>query len=911
LVILLVAALLFTISTQQKPIDFNAEVKPIFNKKCITCHGGVRRKSGFSLLFRSDALGKTESGKPAIVPGDPDRSEMIRRIGLKDPEDRMPYKHEPLSKEEIGILKQWIREGAKWGDHWAYLPVKPIEVPKSKPGFFGLVPSVQPDWIKNDIDYFIWEKLHKEKILPSSESDKATLLRRVCLDITGLPADENIANAFLTDSSSNAYEKLVDAELCSPHFGERWAAMWMDLARYADTKGYERDANRNIWRYRDWLISSFNEDKSYDRFLMEQIAGDLLPDPTDEQLIATAFHRNTMTNDEGGTENEEFRTAAVLDRVNTTWEAIMGTTFGCVQCHSHPYDPFRHEEYYKFMAFFNDSRDEDSYADYPLLRHFNSRDSLSLQFIDEWMNKNGSAKEAKEVTMFLKTWQPSINSLQADKFVNSELADTKWLILRNHAISRLSHVDLDKRNLLIYRYAGLVKGGIWTIHLDNANGPVLKTILVDTLKKGEDWEIAQTTIPVTNGIHDLYFTYVNQNLKTPDESGLEFDWFYFTKSLPGKGKPGYDAIQKSYWSLLKAEMSTTPIMMENPPDMHRSSFVFERGNWLVHGAKVEPDVPHSLSPLSVNAPRNRLGLALWLTSKENPLTARTIVNRLWEQLFGNGLVETLEDLGTQGAAPTHPELLDWLSWMLMNDYHWSIKKLLKEILMSATYRQDSKVKPELLEKDPFNKLYARGARVRLSAEQVRDQSLSVSGLLSQKMYGPSVMPYQPGGIWLSPWNGEDWKQSINENQYRRALYTYWKRTAPYPSMMTFDGVAREVCTARRIRTNTPLQALVTLNDSTYLNAARHFAYRMQEYGGNSIKEQISKGYERMMYKPISVTKLTTLENLYLESLSHFRYQKDKTCELIGEMNEHNNPETAALVVVANAMLNLDEWITKN
>jgi len=331
----------------------------------------------------------------------------------------------------------------------------------------------------------------------------------------------------------------------------------------------------------------------------------------------------------------------------------------------------------------------------------------------------------------------------------------------------------------------------------------------------------------------------------------------------------------------------------------------------VKGKVVEPDVPHSLNPMPAGVPHNRLGLAMWLTDKQNPLTARTIVNRLWEQLFGYGLAETLEDLGTQGIAPTHKELLDYLSYKLMNDYQWSIKKLLKEIVMSATYRQDSKTNAELLEKDPFNKFYARGSRVRLSAEQVRDQALVISGTLSEKMLGPSVFPFQPKGIWLSPWNGQDWEISKGENQYRRALYTYWKRTASYPSMITFDAASREVCTARRIRTNTPLQALVTLNDSSYLDMARHFAYRMQKEAGSDVEKQISKGYEMAMYKPITANKLQALKKLYGDAYTKMKNDKDKTCEIIGEMNEHDNPETAALVVVANAMLNLDEVITKN
>lgn len=323
-----------------------------------------------------------------------------------------------------------------------------------------------------------------------------------------------------------------------------------------------------------------------------------------------------------------------------------------------------------------------------------------------------------------------------------------------------------------------------------------------------------------------------------------------------------------------------------------------------------PAVPHSLNPLPRNAPNNRLGLAIWMTSKKNPLTARTMVNRVWEQLFGTGLAETLEDLGTQGIPPTHKDLLDWLSWTFMNDYKWSPKKLMKEIMISATYRQDSKVSAESLEKDPMNKWYERGARVRLSAEQVRDQGLCVSGLMNEKMFGPSVFPYQPKGIWLSPWNGAYWEKSQGDDQYRRALYTYWKRTAPYPSMMTFDGTAREVCTARRIRTNTPLQALVTLNDSAYIAMARYFAFRMQKASMDP-KEQISKGYEMALYKAISDSKLSVLVNLYNESLQKFKRDKDKTCEMVGQNDQHNNPETAAMVVVANAILNLDEVITKN
>ncbi|HEX5151288.1 MAG TPA: DUF1553 domain-containing protein [Parafilimonas sp.] len=911
-VAILLAITAFTITTSHKEIDYSTQVKPIFNKKCISCHGGVRQQSNFSLLFREEALKKCKSGKYAIIPGDPDHSEMIRRINLKDPEDRMPYHHDPLSKEEINILHDWIKQGAKWGTHWAYVPVQKVEVPKPKPSFLGLIPAKKIDWTNNDIDYFIYDKLKQNKLQPSPEADKPTLLRRVSLDLIGMPAPDSIAQKYLEDNSDKAYEHLVDALLASKHYGEKWTAMWLDLARYADTKGYERDDSRSIWKYRDWLIDAFNKDQPYNEFLTEQLAGDLLPNATDDDYIATAFHRNTMTNDEGGTDNEEFRTAAVLDRVNTTWQALMGTTFACVQCHSHPYDPFKHDEYYKFMAFFNNSRDEDTEADYPLLREYKTDDSLRLIQLVSWLKENTSVDEAKRVYTFLKTWQPAINSLTADSFVNSELNDTKWLIFRNHAIARLKHVGLTGKTELIYRYSGFLNGGIWTIHLDKPDGEILKTIPVN--KTTRFWTITSVDIPPTNGYHDLYFTYTNPNLKKPDDNGALFDWFYFTHPLEGKDKPGFAEIEKTFWSLMRNDsVATTPVMMDNPTDMHRVSNVFEKGNWLVKGAVVQADVPHMLNAFPKNAPHNRLGLAMWLTSKQNPLTSRTIVNRLWEQLFGTGIAETLEDLGTQGIEPTHRELLDYLSWQLMNDYNWSLKSLIKEMVMSATYRQSAVVSNDALEKDPNNKLYARAPRIRLTAEEVRDQALCISGLISNKMYGPGVMPWQPPGIWQSPWNSKEWVKSDGEDQYRRAVYTYWKRTASYPSMVMFDGADREVCTARRIRTNTPLQALVTLNDSVYVEAARHFAFRMQQQTpGNNVPLLISKGYEDMMYKPIEKTKLSALENLYNTAYTQFKNDAAKTCEMVGGMNtENTSPETAALVVVANAMLNLDEVVTKN
>jgi len=896
--LIVVGGLIWYFSSDSEKIDYNTQVKPIFNNKCISCHGGVKAKSDFSLLFREDALKPAKSGKYPIVPGKPGESEMIRRITEKDEEERMPYKHEPLSKEEISVLKKWIKQGAEWGEHWAYLPV---QTPK--------LPDVKNKWIRNEIDQFIYQKLEEEKLKPSPEADKQTLLRRVSLDLIGMPAEEDIAKKFLNDNSEKAYENLIDDLVASPKYGEKWTSMWLDLARYADTKGFEKDPGRNIWEYRDWLIRAFNEDKPYNQFLIEQLAGDLLPDPSDAQYIATGFHRNTVTNDEGGTDNEEYRTAAVMDRVSTTWTGLMSTTFACVQCHSHPYDPIRHDEYYKFMAFFNNSRDVDSEEDYPLLRRYEKEDSTEALRIKEWLKQNAPADEEKNYYALLKTWEPVTTSFErTDQYDNCELRDTKWLVLRKRSTFRMKQMDLSDKNYFLFRYRGYPNDGVWTITLDSLNGPVWKTINNIPGTKGEP-HIVGVDVAAVKGVHDLYFSYFSKKLEKEDFTSILLDWFYFGQPFPGKGKPDYDSIYSSYMRLLNKPVRTTPVMFENPTDLARETNVFERGNWLVKGDKVEPDVPKLFHPIEKSERKNRMDLALWLTDKRHPLTARTMVNRLWEQIFGNGIVETLEDFGTQGIPPTHKELLDWMAWQFMNDANWSMKKMIKTILMSATYTQQSNVTDDLLEKDPYNRFYARGPRVRLSAEQVRDQALFVSGLLSNKMYGPGVMPFQPKGVWNSPYGEDLWKQSKGEDQYRRGVYIYWKRTAAYPSMTTFDGTSREVCVARRIRTNTPLQALVTLNDSAYIEMARNFAYRLQKENAD-VGGQIKRGYELATGHTIDENELAILSGLYKNALEKFNKDKDKACEMIGVNDEHNNPETAALVVVCNAILNLDAVVTK-
>ena len=882
----------------EKKIDYSTQVKPILNKKCISCHGGVKRNGNFSLLFRHEALDTTESGKPAIIPFEASHSEMIRRLKSTDPEQRMPYKEEPLTDKEIEILTAWIDQGAEWGDHWAYVKPNVVTLPGKK--LLGGLSST-PDFIKNDIDLFILEKLEEKDIEPAPEADRATLVRRVYLDLIGIPPAPEQAFKFIQNNDDEAYETLVDSLLMSPHFGEKWAAWWLDLARYADTKGYERDVGRTIWRYRDWVINAFNKDMPFDQFTIEQLAGDLLPEPTDDNLIATAFHRNTMNNDEGGTEDEEFRVAALLDRVNTTWEVWQSTTMACVQCHSHPYDPFVHEDYYKSLAFFNNTRDEDTHGEHPNLRIYQQEDEKKVNELRAWVMKLEGKESGSDLTKFLKTLEPKYHAHDFDQFVNGELIDTKFLGVRHMGSARLRQIDLKDKDFLLINYSAGANGGSIQIRLDDLRGPVIAS--VDLPKIIGKRKVFRIDLKQTGGIHDLYFSFRNA-LIPKSQPVADIEWFAFRKDLPQKN----EAYEKTFMSLLEAQVDNTPVMIENGEAQRRESFVFERGNWLVKGKAVTPGVPESLHPFPQTSPSNRLGLAQWIVSTENPLTSRVIVNRIWEQIFGSGIVETLEDFGTQCAQPTHPQLLDWLALRLVNDHHWRLKKIIKDMVMSGTYRQSSKVTAASYEADPSNMYLSRGPRFRLSAEQIRDQALAAGGLLSPKMYGKSVMPFQPQGIWSSVWNGAYWKKSEGEDQYRRSIYTYIKRTSPYPSSMLFDGSSREVCVSRRIRTNTPLQALVTLNDSTYIVAARSLAGKMLRASPATTKNQIQEGYRTLLFKDIDEEKSKILMALYDKAYEKFK--ADEKSAKVFMANENALPEQAALTVVAQTLLNLDEVITK-
>lgn len=763
-------------------VDFNRDIRPLLSSNCLACHGPDEENREADLRLDTQVGSRSDlGGHAAIVPGDHDASELFRRITTDDENERMPPvgKGKRFSQAEIEVVKKWILQGANYQEHWSYTkPIRP-EVPEIRePGFA----------IQNPIDAFVLRRLEQEKLSPSPAADRLTLARRVALDLTGLPPTWDEAQAFVEDSRGDAYERYVDAQLSKPAFGERWASVWLDLARYADSSGYADDPPRTIWAYRDWVIRAFHQNKPFDEFTIEQIAGDLLDDPTDDQLIATAFHRNSQTNNEGGTNDEEFRNVAIVDRVNTTMEVWMGTTMACAQCHTHKYDPITQAEYFQLFDFFNQSEDADRGDERPL--------------IEIWED-NEQPKQRNEL-------QRRIARLERQlKNVESKLTDT--------AEQELSE---------------------------------------------EREEIASL-------------------------------------------KKQLDSIRP---------ITTVPIMRDLEPRRERITKVQVRGNYKNTAEQVKRATPAVFHPLRQDLPPNRLALAHWLVDPENPLTARVIVNRFWEQIFGSGLVLTNEEFGSQGDLPSHPEMLDWLAVEFQTD--WDVKRLLKLLVMSSSYRQVSRMTPELLDADPTNRLYARGPRFRVTSEMVRDQALFVSGLLSENMYGVPVNPPQPQLGLKAAFGGEtDWKTSSGDDKFRRGIYTTWRRSSPYPSMSTFDSPSREVCTSRRGRTNTPLQALVTLNDPVYIEAAQALARKIDMQGGDSIESKIAYGIRTCLVREPTDEETAELVRLYRTAVDRFSQQPDQAKlfaeEPLGKIPHGSDPvDLAAWTVVSNVLLNLDEMFLK-
>ena len=815
-------------SLKKGKVDFNREVRPILARNCFACHGQDEAKRAKGLRFdrREMAVKPLKSGETAIVPGDPDSSELILRITEEDETLRMPPKKHGnrLSPTEVDVLTRWIGEGAEYAPHWALI------APRSLP-----LPDVaNKAWPRNGIDFWILSRLETEGLKPSLEADRYTLLRRASLDLRGLPPTLHEVEEFIEDTAADAYEKAVDRFLDDAAYGERWARMWLDQARYADSAGYGSDPLRpTIWRYRDWVIDAFNRNFPFDRFTLEQIAGDLLPNPSLEVRVATAFHRNTMTNTEGGTDDEEFRVAAIKDRVDTTMQVWMGLTMGCAKCHSHKFDPITHEDYYKFYAIFNQTADQDQPSEVPVVP-----------------------------------------------------APTSWILER---IREIDEEIAPLRKLLQTPTAALSAAQLkWESSLGSAGAPA---------RKGLPKEIQAI---------------VDTPAEKRTKSQVEALATHFRSIAPDL-KPVRDKIA----ALEKAKPSipSVPVMVELPPDHHRVTRILRKGNFLDPGDVVGPGVPQSLPSLPGGEPSNRLGLARWLVDARNPLTARVAVNRYWAQIFGVGLVETEEDFGTQGEPPSHPELLDWLA-VHYRESGWNTKSLLRLIVTSATYRQSSKVRPDLLEKDPRNRLFGRAPRVRLEAEMVRDQALALSGLLSHKVGGPSVFPPQPEGLWQAAFNGQrTWSTSQGEDRYRRGLYTFWRRTVPYPSMAVFDAPSREICAIRRVRTNTPLQSLVTLNDPVYVEAAQALARRIVRDGGTDVASRARHGLQLCLGRPPRPEQLEPVVALYTREYE--RYKKDHRAaaalatEPIGPVPSGMEPaDLAAWTTVANVLLNLDSVLTK-
>jgi len=1172
-------------STAQIVFDFQRDIRPILSDKCFACHGpdekerkGGKKGVGLRLDTADGITADLGDGRRAVEPGQPQRSLLLERVTTKDADDLMPPKKfgKPLTPREVELLTAWIQAGGKFSEHWSYERPRRPAVPVFSKSVFSVQserkavsnPKLNTGSLNTEhlspIDAFIYQRLAKEKLTPQPEADRFALARRVALDLTGLPPSLAEVDAFVADKEPKAYERFVDLQLAKPSYGEHWARLWLDLARYADSAGYADDPPRTIWAFRDYVINAFNRNLPFDQFTLEQIAGDLLDNPSDEQLKGTAFHRNTMTNNEGGTNDEEWRNAAVVDRVNTTFAVWMGTSMACAQCHTHKYDPIAQKEYYQLFAFLNQTEDADKRDESPLLSFFSDEQkqlrtkweaelaaveskfkSPSAEVIanaDKWAQtfpvkldwtapkasaakstsgaaldarddgsvfvaKNDAAKDNFTVELTVPAAQ-KLTALRLEALPDEKLpgkgpgqAGGNFVVTRVRAsvlppaeskgpTARFVRIELPAKNQSLqlaevqvfsggenvalkgeakqsstYMNAAAAratdgktdgeydKGSVahteaqdnpwWEVDLKEAR--VLERIVVwnraeagERLKgfrvvaldadRKEVWEKAGNDAPkkdvafAMNGAREIRFStaiadFVQANFDadnvlnddapkrdrtrgwavggatgkphtltliaaTPVELpvgarvsvtleqqsatakatlghfrlGLTADaraaessrtpaaivstltasrslntenWSlntlppndrakvvdYFARNLAPELKKDREQNAALTKSLADLKPMTVPIYRELAADKQRTTKIQIRGNWQQLGDEVTAAVPAAWHPLPKDARRNRLALAKWLVDDNNPLTARVVANRYWEAIFGTGLVRTSEEFGAQGELPSHPELLDWLATELVAQ-KWDTKQFLRLLVTSQSYRQSSKVAPEALEKDPDNRLLSRGPRLRLTAEMVRDQALAVSGLLSGKMFGPSVRPTRPSmGLSAAFGGALDWAPSTGEDRYRRGLYTEWRRTSPYPSMATFDAPSREVCSVRRNRTNTPLQALVTMNDPVYVETAQALARRMVKEGGSTDADKARHGFRLALARPPSDTELAKLVKLHAESATEFAKDKAKATALATEPlgplpAGADAANLAAWATVANVLLNLDETLMK-
>jgi uncharacterized protein DUF1553/uncharacterized protein DUF1549/cytochrome c/concanavalin A-like lectin/glucanase superfamily protein len=1081
---LLAVALACAVARAEQDIQFNRDIRPFFSDNCYACHGPdpAQRKAGMRLDRPEGLFEKHEHG-PAVVPGKPEESQMIQRIFTDDPDDVMPppKANKKITPQQKELLKKWVEQGAKWEPHWSFIPpVRPAAPDVSAqfsvlsaqlkkaagksdaPGNSGTAEHWKlstENWSKNPIDAFILKKLAEAGLEPAPEASPETLCRRLYLDLTGLPPKPDDVDAFVQSAirdPQSAIESLVDRLLASPHYGEHRARYWLDAARYADTHGLHFDNYREMWPYRDWVVNAFNKNMPFDQFTVEQLAGDLLPNPTLEQRIATGFHRCNITTNEGGTIPDENLANYARDRVETTGETWLGLTLGCCVCHDHKFDPITNKEFYQFTAFFRNTTqgalDGNKADTMPIVTVPGEKDAPRWNALLKETNgaREKMAAREKEIAPALAAWVKEVRPAAFDQPAGTDKLDL-YLPLRsgagraiwNEAATDGALIDLpdgaqwqldaklgpyltlqEKTSIELgdagdVDWTGSFSYGAWVkpddklgqgtvlarmddddafrgwdlsiergrrvlVHLINHwpdNG--LKVSSEKDVLKPNDWNhvfvtydgtgkpdgvkvyVNGATVPLrveNKTLRDTIRTKVPTRLGARNKSwnlanaGVQDVRFYRRKLAPEEvarifdaaelrtlaaspaNTPNRDAKLHQFYlatqdepyqnfikQLAKLDAEQQQIRARNPlthvmqeKETPPKAFVLFRGQYDQPRDEVEPAVLAALNPLPEGAPMNRLGLARWLVAPENPLTARVTVNRFWQEIFGTGIVKTAEDFGIMGENPSHPELLDWLA-VEFRDSGWDVKRIFKLIVTSAAYRQAAVATPEKIERDPQNRLLSRGPRFRMDGEMLRDYALVASGLLVPKLGGPSVKPYQPEGVWeavaISGSNTRFYKQDSGESLYRRSLYTFWKRSAPNPSMEIFNAPTRETCTVRRERTNTPLQALVTLNDPQFIEAARHLAERALKEGGETNESRLDFIAKRLLGRRLRAEERPVVAKTVDKLVTYYQSHDDDAKKLV-EVGESKSdpalepPLLAAWTMTANELMNLDEVLNK-
>lgn len=1007
-------------------VDFGRDVLPLLSDKCFTCHGPdeAQREAGLRLDNHAAATGTLESGGVAIMPGDSQQSELFRRITSTDADLKMPPSADKaLSETEIAVIRRWIDDGAVWSGHWSFNPPRRSEVPPQ-----------HADWqVNNPIDNFIHAKLRQTTLSPQPPAAKETLIRRVTLDLTGLPATLQEVDDFLADDSENAYERVLDRLLSSQKYGEQMARIWLDAARYGDTHGLHLDNERSIWLYRNWVIDAFNRNQSFDQFTIEQLAGDLLPNPTREQRVATGFNRCNVTTSEGGSIDDEYYMRYAVDRVETTATVWLGLTAGCAACHDHKFDPLTQKEFYQLFSYYYSlterAMDGNALLPPPFLKipspeqeseqqQFTQQVSETEQQIETILAEFQYTDPSPTAPLGELSEQPLVwiddalpagakpqgNGPDPWQFVEapehpvhsgkrSTVRTGQGEAITQHFFTGATEKLKLEENSRLFAWVYLdptnppltiqlqFNDGSWDHRASwgadkafNAGRNDATNRLLGELPKTGQWvrlEVDPGTVGLKAGseLNGWAFTQVGgtvhwdtagiTTLSLSDDQKRSFSaWQQFRKlgksaALPAEIQKLLDvesdqrtepqatqltryylqhvhpdsmamlsepverlATLKKQLTDLDAAIPATLVMEDRPKP--RQAFIYERGEYTQPRDAVSSAIPTWIAPPVEGAPANRLGLAQWLVQPQHPLTSRVTVNRFWQQLMGVGLVKTSEDFGLQGQQPSHPELLDWLAIDFV-DSGWDVKRCLKQILMSATYRQSSRVLPEQRAIDPENRWLARGPRHRLDAEVIRDQALAVSGLLVETIGGQSVKPYQPAGLWkpvgFGGSNTSVFKQDSGEKLFRRSMYTFWKRTVPPPSMATFDAPDRETCQVRRARTNTPLQALVLMNDVQYVEAARNFAQRVLTEAEPSLESRIEFAFRSLLARQPTSDERTSLTRLFQDSLIEYQTDGEAANKLlaIGESKRNEQldaAELAAWTIVTHLLLNLSEVVTK-